>query len=262
VNTINSSKTNKDFSKRDLTIADDTQTSVKLTIWGNTAQSFNTPVESIIAFKGVKVSDFGGRSLSLLSSGSMTVDPDIDEAHKLRGWYTAVGQNATFNTHNIGGDSGGGYKQNYKVIADILNDEQVIAGDTAAYFNVKASIIYISQKTLAYPACSTPGCNKKVIEEQPGEYLCEKCDKRFPEPNWRYIVSFNVADHTGTMWLNSFDDAGQLIFGMPAKDMMEKKTKDETENTTELSNVILNATCKTYNFAIRAKMDTYNEQPK
>ena len=41
----------------------------------------------MIAFKGVKVGDFGGRSLSMFSSATMTVAPDINEAHALRGWY-------------------------------------------------------------------------------------------------------------------------------------------------------------------------------
>lgn len=84
-----SKTTSKPFNKRELTIGDNSGYDVRLTIWGNIAQSFDAAPESVIAFKGLKVSDFGGRSLSLLSPGSMTVDPDIDEAHKLKGWYDA-----------------------------------------------------------------------------------------------------------------------------------------------------------------------------
>jgi len=64
---------------------DNTGYSIRLTIWGNTATAFDAMLESVVAFKGVKVSDFGGRSLSLLSSRSMSIDPDIDDAHKLKG---------------------------------------------------------------------------------------------------------------------------------------------------------------------------------
>ncbi|CAN9326658.1 unnamed protein product [Alternaria alternata] len=85
VTTITSKNTNKDYSKRELTLADDSQTSIRLTISGKTAETFEAPLESIVAFKGAKVSGSRGRSLSLLSSGTMMVDPDIDEAHKLRG---------------------------------------------------------------------------------------------------------------------------------------------------------------------------------
>jgi replication factor A1 len=100
---------------------DNTNYSVRLTIWGNTATSFDITPESVIAFKGVKVSDFGGRSLSLLSSGSMTVDPDIDEAHKLKGgMMLKAGQ--THSSHASMGSSmgtAGGRNEAYKTIIQV-----------------------------------------------------------------------------------------------------------------------------------------------
>lgn len=264
VNKLTSSKTNKDFMKRDLTIADDSQTSVRLTIWGNQAESFDAPLESIMAFKGVKVSDFGGRSLSLLSSGSMTIDPDIDEAHKLRGWFNAVGQNATFSTHqNLASASGGNARQDSKVISDIVAEESYLQ-DTPTYLSLKASVIFVKNTTVAYPACSNTAqnCNKKVIEDNPGEWWCEKCQMRFPEPQWRYVLSVNVADHTGTLWLSCFDEAGQLIVGMPANNLMKMKDDDDDNNTANFMNAMQDATCKTFNFRIRAKMEMYMDQPK
>ncbi|KAJ4303358.1 Replication factor A protein 1 [Kalmusia sp. IMI 367209] len=264
VNTLTSSKTNKDFTKRDLTLADDSQTSVRLTIWGNQAQSFEAPLESIIAFKGVKVSDFGGRSLSLLSSGNMNIDPDIDEAHKLRGWFNAIGQNATFTTHqNLASAGGSNQKQDSKLIQQVLDDEDFLQ-DAPSYFNLKASIIFVrhNNATIAYPACSTPGCSKKVIEENSGEWWCEKCQAKWPEPLWRYVLNINVADHTGTLWLSCFDDAGQMVMGLSANEVMKIKTNDEENDTQNFSIAMQDATCKTFNFRVRAKMETYNDQPK
>jgi replication factor A1 len=260
VNTLTSSKTNKDFTKRELTLADDSQTSVRLTIWGNSAQSFDAPLESILAFKGVKVSDFGGRSLSLLSSGSMSLDPDIDEAHKLRGWFNAVGQNATFSTHQNMSTSGGA-KQESKLISDIVADETYMQSEPV-YFSLKASVIYVKQNPVAYPACSTPNCNKKVIEENPGEWWCEKCQMKFPEPLYRFVLNVNVADHTGTLWLSCFDEAGQQIVGMSANEVMKIKNDDDENGSQNFSTAMLDATCKTFNFRIRAKMETYMDQPK
>lgn len=262
VTTITSKNTNKDFSKRELTLADDSQTSVRLTIWGKTAESFEAPLESIIAFKGVKVSDFGGRSLSLLSSGSMMIDPDIDEAHKLRGWFNAVGQNTTFSTHqNMASSSGSGGKNDSKIIQQVL-DEETYLQDTPVYMSIKASVVYVKNTTVAYPACSTPGCNKKVIEDNPGSWWCEKCQASFPEPQYRYVLSVNVADHTGTIWLSCFDEAGQAIVGMSANEAMKIKLDDEENNTQNFMTVMQDATCKTFNFRVRAKMETYQDQPK
>ena len=66
VGEIVSKTTSKPYSKRELTLVDQSGYSVKLTIWGKLATSFDANPESIVAFKGAKVSDFGGRSLSLL----------------------------------------------------------------------------------------------------------------------------------------------------------------------------------------------------
>ncbi len=49
--------------KRDLVVVDNTEFSVRLTLWGKQAEQFGPPLDSIIAFKGVKVSDFNGKWL-------------------------------------------------------------------------------------------------------------------------------------------------------------------------------------------------------
>ncbi|KAK7183340.1 hypothetical protein DPSP01_000538 [Paraphaeosphaeria sporulosa] len=263
VSTITSTKTNKDFSKRELTLADDSQTSVRLTIWGNSAQSFEAPLESIIAFKGVKVSDFGGRSLSLLSSGNMTIDPDIDEAHKLRGWFNAAGQNVTFSTHQNMASAGGGQRNETKLISQITEDENYLQMDAPSYFNLKASVVFIrNSPTFAYPACSTEGCNKKVIEENSGEWWCEKCQKKWPEPLFRYVLGINVSDHTGQMWLSCFDDTARTIMGMSANDLMKLKNDSEENSTQDFNTAMQEGTCRTFNFRVKARMETYNDQPK
>jgi replication factor A1 len=69
-----------------LTLVDQSGQSIRLTLWGKQAEAFDHQDEPVIAFKGVKVGDFGGRSLSMFSNATMTVEPDIPEAHQLRGW--------------------------------------------------------------------------------------------------------------------------------------------------------------------------------
>jgi len=74
------------FAKRDIQLVDQSGQSVRLTLWGKQAETFTADDDPIIAFKGVKVGDFGGRSLSMFSSATMAVNPDIPEAYQLRGW--------------------------------------------------------------------------------------------------------------------------------------------------------------------------------
>lgn len=258
---ITSKTTSKPYDKRELTLVDDTGYSVRLTVWGKTASTFDLPPESVVAFKGVKVSDFGGRSLSLLSSGSMTGSPDIPEAHKLKGWYQSKGQNENFNTHaNVTSTvtGAGGSRDPFKTIAQVKEEGLGMDSEKADFFSLKASIQYIKQDNFCYPACSSEGCNKKVVEIEPGQWRCERCDKNYPKPQYRYIMSVNVSDHTGQLWLSCFDETGRSIMGMSADDLMEIRETDEKR----LSDVFSDANCRTWNFKCKAKMDSFQDQQR
>lgn len=260
VSQITSKTTSKPYDKRDLTIVDNTLHSVRLTIWGNQATTFDAPVESVIAFKGVKVSDFGGRSLSLLSSGSMTISPDIDEAHKLKGWYDAQGHTDEFATHaGLGTGATTARKETYKTIGDIKEENLGMNPDQADFFTVKATIVYIKQESLSYPACQNSDCNKKVVEIDHGQWRCERCDKTWDKPQYRYIMSLNVSDHTGQLWLSVFDNEGRMILGKTADEVQELKEGDDKPS---LDAVFQEATCKTYVFRVKAKMDSFRDEQR
>jgi replication factor A1 len=257
---ITSKTTSKPYDKRELTLVDNTGYSVRLTIWGNTATNFDVMPESVVAFKGVKVSDFGGRSLSLLSSGTMAIDPDIDDAHKLKGWYDAQGKNDTFQNHNaMSGSMGaaGGRQDPIKTIMQV-KEENLGMSENTDYFTTKATIIYVKQDNYSYPACLSEGCNKKVVEVDPGQWRCEKCDKTHPKPEHRYIMSVNVSDHTGQIWLSCFDDVGRLIMGMSADQLVDLKETEEKLS----GDAFQDAICKTWVFKCRAKMDTFQDQQR
>ena len=257
---IVSKTTNKPYDKRELTLVDNTGYSVRLTVWGNSATNFDANVESVLAFKGVKVSDFGGRSLSLLSSGSMTVDPDIDDAHKLKGWFLAQGRNDSFMTHaQMGGSVGaaGGRSDPNKTTMQV-KEENLGMGENADYFTTKATIVYVKPDNFAYPACLKADCNKKVVEDE-GQWRCERCDVNHPKPEYRYIMSINVSDHTGQIWLSCFDDVGRMIMEMSADDVMKIHEEDEKSAREAIFQA---ANCKTFIFKCRAKMDSFQDQQR
>jgi replication factor A1 len=212
-----------------------------------------------VAFKGVKVSDFGGKSLSLLSSGTVSIDPDISEAHRLKGWYDSQGRGEQFNTHqnSAGVGSATGRQDQNKVISQV-KDENLGMDDQPAYFSLKATVVYIKQDNFCYPACANEGCNKKVVDQGDGSWRCEKCDVSHPKPEYRYIMSINVNDHTGQLWLSCFDETGRQIMGMSADQAMELKESDETA----IAAVFEQANCAKLSFRVRAKMDTYGENQR
>ncbi|PLN74470.1 single-stranded DNA-binding replication protein A [Aspergillus taichungensis] len=256
---IVSKTTSKPYNKRELTLVDNTGYSVRLTVWGATALDFSVVPESIVAFKGVKVSDFGGRSLSLLSSGSMTVDPDIEEAHKLKGWYDAQGRDENFISHaSVSGATTSKTRlDQFKTVAQV-REEQLGMSDDAAYFSLKATVIYIKRENICYPACLTDGCNKKVTELDPGQWRCERCDKTHPRPQYRYMMLINASDHTGQLWLSCFDEVGKLMMGISADQLMELHENDDNAE----GGIVQDANCRTWNFRCRAKIDNFGDQQR
>lgn len=63
-----------------------------------------------------------------------------------------------------------------------VKDEQLGMLDTTDYFTTSATVSFVKNETFSYPACPNPdGCNKKVINDGSG-WMCEKCDKKWPEP--------------------------------------------------------------------------------
>ncbi|ORY57296.1 replication factor-a protein 1 [Pseudomassariella vexata] len=257
VSQITSKNTGKPYDKRELTIVDDSNFSVRVTVWGKGATAFSAQPESIVAFKGVKVSDFGGRSLSLLSSSTMAVDPDIPEAHKLKGWYDSQGRGDSFATHSSKSNMPTGRQDQAKTISQIKEEGLGMDNPSGDYFSLKAAIVYIKPDNFAYPACSSEGCSKKVVDQGDG-WRCEKCNVSHPRPQYRYIMSVNVNDHTGQLWLSCFDDVGRVVMGMSGDEAMELKENDESAIVAAFEK----ANCTKLNFRCRAKLDTYGENQR
>ncbi|KAI0053916.1 replication factor-a protein [Auriscalpium vulgare] len=249
---------NRPLQKRELTLVDETGYSVRLTLWGKQAEQYNTVDHPIIAFKGVKVGDFGGRSLSALSSGTMTINPDIEDAHALRGWFDDGGAQASFHSHTTGGPSASGSNSTInRAEMRTLNDVKEAGlgmSDNADFFSTRATIMHIRPETMMYPACPSEGCNKKVVDGHDG-WRCEKCERSYEKPQYRYLLSMAVADYTGQAWLSGFNEVGLLVFGMTADELHEIRERDDAKS----NEIVLKAQCHTYNFACKARQDTFND---
>ncbi|THV07795.1 replication factor-A protein 1 [Dendrothele bispora CBS 962.96] len=267
LSTLTSKATQKELKKRDLTIVDKSGYSTRMTLWGNQAENFKTDEPNpVIAFKGVKVGDFQGRNLSMLTSSLMTQNPDIEEVFALRGWYDAAGRGQTFQSHtNTSGSfssasGGGGFRRDeIRSLIDVKRDSDALIKSSSEapqsfFFSTRAAVMHIKADNIAYPACKTPDCNKKVTENG-GLWTCEKCNKSHDAPSWRYIISMAVSDPTAQVWLQGFNDVGEVIFGRNANDLVEIKESNESQ----YNQIMHQSICTTYNFSVRAKPDQYGD---
>nr|KAF6417008.1 replication protein A1 [Molossus molossus] len=124
---------NREVSKRNIYLMDMSGKMVSATLWGEDADKFDGSRQPVMAIKGARVSDFGGRSLSVLSSSTVIVNPDIPEAHKLRGWFDSEGQALDgVSISDLKGGGIAGSNTNWKTLYEVKS-ENLGQGDKVSY---------------------------------------------------------------------------------------------------------------------------------
>lgn len=123
----------------------------------------------------------------MTSSSLMHMNPDIPEAHALRGWYDAAGAEQTFHAHTGGAFTGGGASFERAEIRNIseIKATDLTESDKPQNFSSRATIMHIKPDNIAYPAC--PDCGKKVVDIGTG-WRCEKCSKTHTKPQHRCVL--------------------------------------------------------------------------
>jgi len=253
---ITTKATNRQVSKREIALVDRSETSVNVTLWGEQAEKFDEHANSnpILALKGAKVSDFGGRSLSALYSTVIKVNPDIPDAHALRGWYDNVGKDAGIKT--ISGQRMGGPSGQFKSLGQ-MKAENLGMGDKPDYFTTTVTVSFVRKENCLYKACPSADCNKKVVDEG-GEYRCEKCNRTYPDYQYRLIMSANIFDCTGNQWVTCFQESAETILGETAENV--GRMRDEDDRAFE--DLFDSACFKMYTMKLRAKMESYNDESR
>ncbi|GFY04709.1 replication protein A 70 kDa DNA-binding subunit [Trichonephila clavipes] len=256
VQTFVARTTNKEMTKRDIKLVDRSNKEVNLTLWGKEAESFDGTLFPVVAVKGARVSEFNGRSLSVTMSSSMQINPDIKEAHILKGWFEREGCN--MDVESISGKAGGSNMGGqWKTFAQAVS-EQLGMGDKPDYFINKATIVMLRKENCMYMACPGEECNKKVIDMNNGIYRCEKCNREYSEFKWRLLLSASVADFTENQWVTCFQEGAEAILGVSAQELGSFKENDEER----YNEILTEANFKSYIFKLRTKMETYNEESR
>uniref|UniRef100_H3DFJ8 Replication protein A subunit n=1 Tax=Tetraodon nigroviridis TaxID=99883 RepID=H3DFJ8_TETNG len=251
-------RSNREVSKRTLHLMDMSGKLVTVTLWGEEAENFDGSGEPVVAIKGAKLSDFGGRSLSASFSSTLMINPDIPEAYKLRGWYDKEG-------HSMEGQSltemrtgsGGGGNTNWKTLADVKS-EHLGHGEKADYYTCIATIVFLRKENCLYQACPSQDCNKKVVDQQNGMFRCEKCDKEFPNFKYRLILSANIADYGDNQWVTCFQESAEAILGQNAAYLGQLKESNEAA----FNEVFQQANFNSFIFRSRVKLETYNDESR
>nr|AEH58813.1 replication protein A large subunit [Karenia brevis] len=270
-------KEGQELLKRDITIADDTATSMTVTLWAERAKQEDRVFEGypVVGVKGVTVKEWnGGRGGSLLASGALVFKPTFEEAKRVQQWWSEGGSSQTLLdiSQTTGGD-GGGRNRNaaaatlagVRQAADRLTDQPEI-------FSVAARLAIVQMRKqgevqpLQYLACQEPRensslpCNRRVDSSG----FCSFCN-RAGKVAARLNIRCRFVDFEDQAWMTTFHEAAQRVLGMSAEDVraMEQGTGDEMadgEDRREKLEAAVRARYfeKPLSLVVRAKLDTYN----
>lgn len=257
------SRAGKKFDRRDIDIVDDSGYSITVGLWNQQAVDFNLAEGSVVAFKGIRVTDFGGKSLSMGFTSTMIPNPEVPEAYALKGWYDQKGHSENFSSlkQEAGAASSGANLAKFisqRISIATAQNENLGRSEKGDFFSIKGAVNFLKVDNFAYPACSNENCNKKVIEESDGTWRCEKCDTNNQAPDWRYMLTLSVLDETGQMWVTVFNDQAKQLLGIGANELMAMKDNDADLFTKTIQGIQMNQ----YDFRIRAREDNYNNQSR
>ncbi|CAG08885.1 unnamed protein product, partial [Tetraodon nigroviridis] len=249
-------RTSREVSKRTLHLIDTTGKMVAATLWGEEAEKFDGSEQPVVAIKGARLSDFGGRSLSTLFSSTVMVNPDIPEAIRLRAWYDHGGYAQDSQSLSETKSRGSGARMNWKTLSEVKNEN--FGTRRKDYFSCVATLLYIRKDSCLYRACPSSDCNKKVIDQFNGWFRCEKCNQDFPNFEYRLLLSANLADFGDNQWVTCFQETAEVLLGHSAETLGRLRDTDEAA----FDAVFQKANFTSYIFKIRVKLETYNDESR
>eukprot|EP00884_Botryococcus_braunii_P015981 jgi/Botrbrau1/3066/Bobra.0070s0059.1 len=242
--------------------------SIEITLWDKFSNVPGDELEQavaagrhpILACKGMSVNDFNGKTLSSVGSSTILIDPrDIPEVSALRAWYEGGGSAAPVMALS---SVGGGSRNDRRVTLAMIREEGLGLGGERVYVAVAGYLNYIKNENMSYPACpltnpaTNNSCNKKMMNNDGGpQWWCERCQQS-AVPVWRYMLSIQITDHTGTEWFTAFQEAGETLLGVPAGRLKE------LEGTVEEERIITQATHREYILKIKVAEETYNDEQR
>ncbi|CAN8075248.1 unnamed protein product [Agarophyton chilense] len=231
--------TGEPCTRRSITLTDDSNASVELTLWRKQAESFLTEDDlarhPVLLLRNAQRGDFGRVSLNVSRMTTIEKDPvNVPEANKLRVWFDKGGlANVNVQSVTAGPGSGGKITGSRKTLmeAKVEDVDPVFSSGggsgASATFVTRAVIGFIATKSdLYYPG--DPETKKKVIQQAGGIWLSESSGRQLTDAEvvWRYILSMKIMDSSISEWVSAFDEVGQVLFGRSADELRQLKEKD------------------------------------
>jgi replication factor A1 len=260
------SREGKELVKREICLADDTATTMSVTLWGDRAQQPDKAFEGnpVIAIKGVIVKEWGtGRSGSLLEAGALNLQPTMPEADRIRQWWANGGSQQSLTPLSQDGaiKSGQAIVGKPATLADVRKAADEVTNQEV--FTVVCRLAMVQTKKqgedqpLHYMACQEPRENSRLLcnRRVDASGFCAGCN-RAGKVAPRLNIRCKFSDAEESAWLTTFHEAAQQVLSMEAA---EVKELESTSSREKLETAIRQAYFhRPVQVTVRAKLDSYN----
>lgn len=267
------SKDGKDLLKREVTVVDDTASSMVVTLWGDRAKTEDSKFEGhpVLALKSVFVKEWnGGRSGSILESGALVFQPQGPEASRIEQWWKQGGSTQQIAALSVSGTAGGGARaRNAKpcTVSEMRHASEQVS-DQAETYRVVARLALVlltkqgEKQPLHYMACAEPRegstllCNRRVAEGG----FCAACNKA-GKVAVRLNARCRFSDFDDSAWLGTFHEPAIQVLGMTGEEISNMEKSDGGRERLEAA-VRARYFSEPLQLVVRAKLDSYNGEPR
>ncbi|KAL0214596.1 hypothetical protein P9112_006780 [Eukaryota sp. TZLM1-RC] len=253
VTRVTSSKLNKEISKVDCRVVDDSNPcgfELELTVWGsNVEKILSYKIGEVLFIIGARVTFFRDSvSISSISSTKFYKDDAHQRATELSAWVSNIDMDKVVAQKAMQGEEG-----NKKDIA-MIHLEQVPYLQSPCTFKTIGVVQQIrpmsndAEADLWYLSC--PDCKKKMNGD-----VCDKCGME-KEPLPRFMARVLVSDSTEGAFCPAFDQIVETLVGHSATDLKQMKASSEDQYEDVLKQCYL----KLYTFTLSLRFDVYQGQ--
>uniref|UniRef100_A0A2P2QMJ4 Replication protein A subunit n=1 Tax=Rhizophora mucronata TaxID=61149 RepID=A0A2P2QMJ4_RHIMU len=263
-------KNGTETQKRTLQLKDMSGRSVELTLWGNFCNAEGHRLQNIcdsggfpvLAVKSGRVSDFNGKAVGTISTSQLFIEPDFPEAQRLKEWFDREGRSTP--SVSISREMSSVSRTDVLKTISQIKDERLGTSEKPDWISVSATVIFIKSDNFCYTACpiitGDRPCAKKVTNNGDGKWRCEKCDQSVDECDYRYILQLQIEDHTGLTWVTAFQECGEEIMGISAKDL--HYLKYEKQDDESFLHILRQVLFTRYVFKLKVKEETFSDEQR
>ncbi|KAL6178695.1 hypothetical protein ACLB2K_050213 [Fragaria x ananassa] len=258
---------NGETQKRTLQLKDMSCRSVEVTLWGNLCNVEGQKLQGmcdsglfpVVAVKAGRVSEFNGKVVGTMAASQLFIEPKDSQADEVRLWFEREGMNSP--CVSISRDTA---RNDIRKTISQIKDEKLGTFEKPDWITVSATVTFIKSDNCFYPACPLKTgdrqCNKKVINDGDGTWRCERCDQSVQQCDYRYILNLQIQDHTGEAWVTAFQESGEEIMGITAKEF--HYLKHEVQDEDKVAEIIRRVLFTEFAFKLKIKEETFSDEQR